>query len=90
MTLLVDLANRIIRQISHPVSWIHMPVPKGRDDIRYFAPLKNLSISVTTKVILGLVHANDEDDTRQRIKVAQSVLPQFWRCYRVWNGQNAK
>jgi hypothetical protein len=77
MILLVDLANRIIEQINHPVSWIHMSVPKDRDDTQYFAPLKDLNIPAGTKVYLGLVHANDKEGTRKRIKVAQSVLPNF-------------
>lgn len=54
-----------------------MPVPKDRDDIIYFAPLEKLSIPTSTKVYLGLVHPNDEEGTRKRIKVAQSVLPKF-------------
>jgi hypothetical protein len=77
MTLLVGLANDIVSRISHPVSWIHVPVPKSRDDIAYFEPIKNLNIPSSTKIYLGLVHANDEEGTRKRIKTAQSVLPNF-------------
>lgn len=76
-TLLVDIANRIIEQINHPVSWIHIPVPKVRDGFGYFAPVKNLNIAASTKLYLGLVLANDEEGTRKRIKVAQSVIPNF-------------
>lgn len=77
LTLLVDLANDIVSRIGHSVSWIHVPVPKDRDDVAYFEPLKKLSIPASTKVYLGLVHANDEEGTRKRIKTAQSVLPMF-------------
>jgi hypothetical protein len=77
LSLLVDLANDIVARIDHPVSWIHVPVPKDRDDVAYFEPLKKLNVPANTKIYLGLVHANDEEGTKNRIKTAQSVLPTF-------------
>lgn len=66
--LLVGLANGIIQSLVEirPVDWIHMPVPKGRTDEAYFHPLKALNLRGAL-LYLGLVHANDEAGTRERI-----------------------
>lgn len=77
LTLLVDLANGIVSRVDHSVSWIHIPVPKDRDDVAYFEPLRKLSIPASTKIYLGLVHSYDEEGTRKRITTAQSVLLDF-------------
>ncbi|KAL6715502.1 hypothetical protein ACLMJK_006463 [Lecanora helva] len=73
-SLLVSIANNIVKRVgvSHPIKWIHMPVPKDRLDVTYFAPLKGLEIG-GTELFLGLAHANDMEGTKERMKVAQSV-----------------
>jgi hypothetical protein len=73
-TTMVNLSNSIIKRLAHPISWIHLPVPKNRDDTAYFEPLKTLNIGPDCELFLGLVHANDEDGTKRRIQTAQSVL----------------
>ncbi|TVY84827.1 hypothetical protein LSUE1_G000595 [Lachnellula suecica] len=73
--LLVELANDIVERVGipiHSVDWVHVPVPKGRTDVAYFEPLKNLKIN-GSHLYLGLVHANDEAGTMERIRVAQSI-----------------
>jgi hypothetical protein len=74
--LLVSLANDIIAILSrsHSIEWIHIPVPRDRNDLEYFEPLKNLRLQ-GARLYLGLVHANDESGTRERIAVAQAVYP---------------
>lgn len=74
--LLVELANDLINEVGsiHSVDWIHMPVPKGRTDTTYFEPLKNLKLSKGCRLYLGVVHANDEAGTKERIRAAQSVF----------------
>ena len=39
---MVELANRLSAGIKRPIELIHMPVPRGRADDAYFAPLKAL------------------------------------------------
>lgn len=75
--LLVGMANSILAQTDRPVDWIHMPVPKGRADEDYFAPLRELRLPPggETELFLGLVHAHDEEGTRARIRVAQETVP---------------
>lgn len=53
-----------------------MPVPRSRVDEAYFAPLKNLKLG-ETELYLELIHANDEEGTRDRIKVAAEFISPF-------------
>ncbi|EEH40125.1 hypothetical protein PAAG_08974 [Paracoccidioides lutzii Pb01] len=71
---LVDLANCILERVKRPVSWLHMPVPKSRDDVAYFDPLRDLQAGEDTRLYLGLVHPDDMEGTRRRIRAAQSVI----------------
>ncbi|GKZ65740.1 hypothetical protein AnigIFM60653_003195 [Aspergillus niger] len=78
LSLLVDLANNIHKRIHpRPITWVHMPVPKDRDDIAYFEPLKKLELSQHARLYLGVVHAHDEEGTRRRIQTAKSVVSDF-------------
>ena len=74
--LLVEVARDIMEKVApvHTIDFIHIPVPKDRTDRAYFEPLRNLKLT-DTKLILGLVHAHDEEGTRKRIKAAQAVYP---------------
>lgn len=75
MTWLVKVANAIAAGAARPVHWIHMPVPKERDDSTYFAPLKNLALRPETKLYLGLVHDSDGiEGTRRRMAMADRFV----------------
>ncbi|KAL9040661.1 MAG: hypothetical protein Q9214_004395 [Letrouitia sp. 1 TL-2023] len=75
LSLLVDLANSIFSRTGkrHKQVWFHMPVPKDRKDEAYFAPLRDLRLGENGRLYLGLVHANDEVGTHERILAAQSI-----------------
>lgn len=75
MDLMVSLANAIQKRISpiHRISYIHMPVPKGRTDDAYFQPLQSLAIDPETQLYLGVVHPGDEDGTKARLEVAKKA-----------------
>jgi hypothetical protein len=76
--LMVDLANRLGAAIRRPIGWMHMPVPRDRDDDPYFAPLRDLKLKPGTEFYLGLVHITDGiDGARRRVDAAQKVLPAF-------------
>ena len=51
----VRMANESVAQIPRPIDYVHMPVPRSRDDRSYFQPLEGLSIG-DAKLYLGLVH----------------------------------
>lgn len=77
-SLLVKIANAISEDSPRPIQWIHMPVPKERDDSAYFAPLKNLKLRPETRLFLGLVHPGDGiEGTRRRMAMAQRFVKEF-------------
>lgn len=76
MGLLVEVANALNKAVHRPIQWIHVPVPKGRKDLAYFTPLKQLEWKIP-ELYLGLVHAYDEEGTKQRIATAREVVQEF-------------
>ena len=74
--LLVEIGNAIVNGVTRPVDWLHMPVPRSRIDADYFAPLAQLDIK-ETELYLGLLHADDEEGTRSRIKAAAEFIAPF-------------
>lgn len=75
---LTRIANLIAERVSRPLNWMHMPVPRDRDDDAYFAPLSDLALHPETELYLGLVHHTDgAEGTRRRIATAQRVTPEF-------------
>ena len=74
----VEIANGIVAGASREVNWIHMPVPRDRTDSAYVEPLRELRLTPSTRLYLGLVHYTDGvEGTRERIKVASAVYPDF-------------
>ncbi|MFO7276360.1 MAG: hypothetical protein DIU56_004930 [Pseudomonadota bacterium] len=74
----VELANLIIANSKHAVTWIHMPVPANRDDDAYFAPLEDLRRGPDTELYLGLVHASDGvEGTLRRMRTASRYAGKF-------------
>ncbi|KAJ3758753.1 hypothetical protein EV360DRAFT_43228 [Lentinula raphanica] len=69
--LMVEIAGMVFEEVkkTREVNWLHMPVPKARDDEAYFVPLKDLVLG-KTELYLGLVHARDEEGTKRRAEVA--------------------
>ena len=79
MGFMADVGEAVLRKIKRRVDWIHMPVPKSRTDKQYFEPLKKLAAKAQchTELVLGLVHADDLEGTRERIKAAGEVADTF-------------
>jgi hypothetical protein len=68
---MVTIANALTAGLKRPINWIHMPVPRDRDDDAYFAPLAGLKLRPETHLFLGLVHYTDgEEGTRRRMAAA--------------------
>lgn len=75
--ILTDVAQLLLTKLERKLAYIHMPVPKQRFDEAYFRPLARILPLLTqrdTRLYLGLVHANDEAGTQQRIDAAKHVL----------------
>jgi hypothetical protein len=75
---LVEIANAISAGVTRTIDWIHMPVPRGRSDDAYFAPLRHLRLHPETRLYLGLVHYTDGvEGARQRLTAAEKVVSDF-------------
>ena len=76
--LLVAVANAIGAGVRRPVQWLHLPVPRDRDDAAYYAPLAELTLHPETELYLGLVHYTDGvAGTRRRMEAAARVVEEF-------------
>ncbi|OAP59868.1 hypothetical protein AYL99_04870 [Fonsecaea erecta] len=74
---MVRAALAILPRLGRRVNYIHMPVPRGRDDEAYFAPLVDLLPLLRahgTVLYLGLVREGDEAGTVRRIETARRVV----------------
>ncbi|KAJ9609840.1 hypothetical protein H2200_006169 [Cladophialophora chaetospira] len=80
MGLMVKVAKALLPRLQaegRKVSWIHMPVPKERDDEAYFEPLRSLVPILRegqTECYPGLIRESDEAGTRRRVETARNVL----------------
>ncbi|HJQ16472.1 MAG TPA: hypothetical protein VJ859_05680 [Allosphingosinicella sp.] len=76
--LMVDFANAVFERVSRRVDWLHLPVPKDRDDDAYFAPLEKLELPAGTQLYLGLVHYTDGlEGGRRRMEAAGRHVSDF-------------
>lgn len=78
MQILVAMANGISTVTVRPLNWVHMPVPKERDDVAYFQALADLQLNSECELYLGLVHFTDQDEgAAKRMRSALSVVEGF-------------
>lgn len=76
--LLVNIANGVAAGLTRPLNWIHLPVPKDRDDDAYYQPLSSLTLPEETELYLGLVHITDgETGANNRIAAASKHVRNF-------------
>jgi hypothetical protein len=71
MAIMVEIANATSAGVARPIQFFHMPVPKGRTDDAYFAPLDNLRLRPETELYLGLVHHDDPEGDVARLAAAR-------------------
>jgi len=76
--LLVDIANAVVSSSNRPLQWLHLPVPRDRDDAAYFAPMRRLKLPTNVRLYLGLIHFSDGlDGARRRIHAAEAITHEF-------------
>ncbi len=73
----VSLANRISSDAARHLDYVHLPVPRERADVAYFAPLQDLHLAASTRVYLGLVHPDGEPANRARMAAASQAVARF-------------
>ena len=71
MAIMVEIANATSAGVARPIQFFHMPVPKGRTDDAYFAPLDNLRLHPETELYLGLIHHDDPEGDIARLAAAR-------------------
>jgi hypothetical protein len=75
---MVELANALAETVSHPIAYIHMPVPIARSDDAFFAPFDGLRLKPGTEIFLGVVHAADgAEGVARRVAAARKHVPKF-------------
>lgn len=75
---MVEIHNRLAEKLRRPMTWIHMPVPRDRDDDAYFAPLREIRLHDGTELYLGLIHLTDGiEGARRRAAAAKKVTSDF-------------
>jgi len=71
-------AQALLAGMQRRINWIHLPVPKQRDDLVYFEALGQVEIPEETELYLGLVHeTGGTQGTRRRIEAASQVISRF-------------
>jgi hypothetical protein len=68
---MVEMTNAIVASVKRPIQFFHMPVPKGRTDDAYFAPLEKLRLPPNTELYLGLIHHDDAKGDAARLAAAR-------------------
>ena len=75
---MVAVYNALSERVTRPINWLHMPVPRSRDDDAYYAPLRELRLKPETKLYLGLIHLSDGvEGTRRRMSTAAKFASDF-------------
>lgn len=75
---MVALANRLAKTVTRAIALVHMPVPRGRSDDAYFAPLKALALQPGTELSLGLVHFTDGiEGAKSRMATASRYVAEY-------------
>jgi len=69
--IMVEIVNGIVARVKRTIDFFHLPVPKGRTDDAYFAPLEKLKLRLGTALYLGLIHHNDAEGDKARLAAAR-------------------
>jgi hypothetical protein len=77
VAILVEMMNGIVANTRRQVDFLHIPVPRGRIDDAYYAPLEDFQRPKGTRLYLGLLHHDDDAGDRQRIAVARRHAGEF-------------
>ncbi len=77
MAILVEIMNGIGGRAQRHIDFLHVPVPKPRNDGAYFAPLSGWRRRAETRLYLGLIHFDDREGDAERIAAARRVIADF-------------
>jgi hypothetical protein len=69
--IMAEIVNAVAARVQRPIQFFHLPVPKGRVDDAYFAPLETLKLPPGTELYLGLIHYDDAEGDAKRLAAAR-------------------
>ncbi|OFW97107.1 MAG: hypothetical protein A3D94_06585 [Alphaproteobacteria bacterium RIFCSPHIGHO2_12_FULL_66_14] len=69
--------NGIAAATKRRIDFLHVPVPKGRTDEAYYAPLKAWEKPAGTRLYFGLLHYDDDVGDKARIAMARRFVDDF-------------
>jgi hypothetical protein len=72
--ILAEISHAIVTRAKRRVDFLHLPVPRERDDAAYFTPLRALRRPTPMRLYLGLIHHGDGEGDRRRIDAARAVV----------------
>jgi len=68
------VTNRIAAGVNRPIQFFHLPVPKGRTDDAFFAPMHRMELPAETELYLGLIHHDDTAGDDARLAAARKYV----------------
>jgi hypothetical protein len=72
--IMVEMTHGILGAVKRPIQFFHVPVPKGRTDDAFFAPLKDLILPDGCELLLGLIHHGDPAGDAARMAKARQYV----------------
>jgi hypothetical protein len=75
--ILIEMLEGIAAATKRPIDFFHIPIPKGRTDEAYYAPLKEWKRPAGTDLYLGLLHHADAAGDKMRVAVARKFIDDF-------------
>jgi hypothetical protein len=75
--ILAELTGAILSGVRRRVDFLHLPVPRERDDAAYLAPLRGLGRPESLRLYLGLIHHDDRAGDRRRIDRGRDAVGAF-------------
>jgi hypothetical protein len=72
--ILAEIGQAIAARVRRRVDFLHLPVPRERDDAAYVAPLRGLRLPAPTRLYLGLIHHGDREGDRRRTDAARAAV----------------
>jgi hypothetical protein len=74
----VKFANAIALASDRPLNWLHIPIPRGWTEAKYYEPLSKLKFAEYRDIYLGLLHFTDgRDGAERRASIAKRFIPDF-------------
>ncbi len=68
---MVEIITRALRSVRRPVTFLHLPVPRGRTDAQFYRPLQALNLPAGSELYLGLLHVDDDAGNQRRLEQAR-------------------